>query len=260
MSQGEKHIGSWYVLRGVSLEPGWHAQTSEERNVHPEPRIKVSKFSFELSTHHVGPVRSRRWHPETFSTVMQGMIPCLRISILRWSNESQATNQEVWKDHQITERFMWFWRHLKKEDKGDADGSAHAEGLKAGHDGEGPEAEGHDVGDGGNGDGDARMPHCMSDLEEQDVKGRNLSVTCPLWQGKTLVLFQQVVPTLHDDKPWEKDEEDFFASSYMSSIPIPMAMKGRMWWVWLYSIPSMNMMPKAAPRPRMQENIPAAER
>ena len=46
----------------------------------------------------------------------------------------------------------------------------------------------------------------------------------------------------------------------MSSIPIPMAMKGRMWWVWLYSIPSMNIMPKAAPRPRIQENIPAAER
>ena len=26
------------------------------------------------------------------------------------------------------------------------------------------------------------------------------SVTCPLWQGKALVLFQQVVPALHDDK------------------------------------------------------------
>ena len=37
----------------------------------------------------------------------------------------------------------------------------------------------------------------------RDVKsGRNLSVTCPLWQWKALVLFQEVVPALHDDKPW----------------------------------------------------------
>ena len=112
---------------------------------------------------------------ETFSTVTQGMIPCFRISILCWSNESQATNQEVWND-----RFWWpsdlkkgqtfKWCHLEKEDKGNADGSAHAEGLKAGHDGEGAKAEGHDVGDGGDGDGDARMTHCLPDLEDRDVK------------------------------------------------------------------------------------------
>ena len=35
---------------------------------------------------------------DTFSTVTHGMIPCFLISILCWSNESQATNQEVWKD------------------------------------------------------------------------------------------------------------------------------------------------------------------
>ena len=41
---------------------------------------------------------------------------------------------------------------LEKEDECDADGGADAEGLKAGHDGEGPEAESHDIGDGGDGD------------------------------------------------------------------------------------------------------------
>ena len=41
---------------------------------------------------------------------------------------------------------------LEKEDECDADGSADAEGLKAGHDGEGPKAESHDIRDGGDGD------------------------------------------------------------------------------------------------------------
>ena len=36
---------------------------------------------------------------------------------------------------------------LEKEDECDADGGADAEGLKAGHDGEGPKAESHDIGD-----------------------------------------------------------------------------------------------------------------
>ena len=72
--------------------------------------------------------------------------------------------------------------NLKKKDEGDADGRAHAEGLKAGHDGEGTEPEGHDVGDGGDGDGDARMTHCLPDLEDRDVKrgSSKLSFFCHL--------------------------------------------------------------------------------
>ena len=48
--------------------------------------------------------------------------------------------------HQISEKVKHSSNgHLEKEDKGNADGSAHAEGLKARHDGKGPKAEGHDV-------------------------------------------------------------------------------------------------------------------
>ena len=47
------------------------------------------------------------------------------------------------------------------DDDDDGDGD-----LEPGHNREGAKPEGHDVGDGGDGDGDASVPHCMTDLKQ----------------------------------------------------------------------------------------------
>merc|ERR1719470_359673 len=46
----------------------------------------------------------------------------------------------------------------------------------------------------------------------------------------------------------------------MSSIPIPMAMKGRTLCVWLYSSPRRKVIPMAEDSPMTQDNIPIPER
>ena len=67
---------------------------------------------------------------DTFSTVTHGMIPCFLISILCWSNESQATNQEVWKDDCLVSSKSNCVIDLEKEDESDADCRADTERLE----------------------------------------------------------------------------------------------------------------------------------